>query len=148
MLELNSIEVRYGAAVALRDVSLRIAPGELVCVVGPNGAGKTTLINVMAGIHRAASGSIRLDGKDLTQLPAHRFCDQGVAIVPEGRRLFTTIPYGKIWSWAATAPAPRRTGRNHSIAFARCSLCWLHASSGRPGRCREDSNKWWRSRAH
>ena len=52
MLELRSIEVRYGAAVALRDVSLHIAPGELVCVVGPNGAGKTTLINVIAGIHR------------------------------------------------------------------------------------------------
>ena len=51
-----SVEARYGAAVALRDVSLSIDAGELVCVVGPNGAGKTTLINVIAGLHRVAAG--------------------------------------------------------------------------------------------
>lgn len=111
MLELRSLEVRYGAAVALYDVSLNIAADELVCVVGPNGAGKTTLINVIAGIHRAASGSIRLDGKDLTQLPAHRFCDQGVAIVPEGRRLFTTMTVREnleLGSYRAAAKTHRR----------------------------------------
>jgi len=91
MLELRAIEVRYGAAVALRAVSLAIVPGELVCVVGPNGAGKSTLINAIAGIHRLASGSILLGGKDLTQLPPWRFCDHGIAIVPEGRRLFTAM---------------------------------------------------------
>ena len=58
MLELRAVEARYGAAVALRDVSLSIGAGELVCVVGPNGAGKTTLINVIAGLHRVAGGVI------------------------------------------------------------------------------------------
>ncbi len=91
MLELRSVEARYGVAIALRDVSLRIDPGELVCVVGPNGAGKSTLINVIAGIHRAASGVVALGSRDLTQLPACRFCEEGVAIVPEGRRLFTSM---------------------------------------------------------
>src|SRR6188474_3210432 len=91
MLELRAIEARYGAATALRDVSMAIAAGELVCVVGPNGAGKTTLINVIAGIHRAAAGAIVLDGTDLARWPAHRFCDAGIALVPEGRRLFTTM---------------------------------------------------------
>src|SRR5213594_2413780 len=91
MLELRSIQVKYGAAVALRDISMHIDPGELVCVVGPNGAGKTTLINLIAGINRAASGSLTLGARDLTQLPAHRFCAEGLAIVPEGRRLFTAM---------------------------------------------------------
>jgi branched-chain amino acid transport system ATP-binding protein len=91
MLELRSVEARYGAAIALRDVTLEIGAGELVCVVGPNGAGKSTLINVIAGIHRAAAGTVALGGRDVTRLPAHRFCDEGVALVPEGRRLFTSM---------------------------------------------------------
>ena len=89
MLELDRIQVAYGAAPALWDVTLRIEAGELVCVVGPNGAGKTTLINAIAGLNRVASGTLRMDGRDLTTLPRNRFCDQGIAIVPEGRRLFT-----------------------------------------------------------
>ena len=111
MLEVDSIEVRYGAAVALRGISLGMAQGELVCVVGPNGAGKTTLIDVIAGIHRAASGSIRLDGKDLTQLPPYRYCDEGIAIVPEGRRLFTAMTVREnleLGSYRSSAKAHRR----------------------------------------
>jgi branched-chain amino acid transport system ATP-binding protein len=57
--------------------------------VGPNGAGKSTLINVIAGLHRARGGRLLFEGRDITQLPAHRFCGAGIAIVPEGRRLFT-----------------------------------------------------------
>jgi branched-chain amino acid transport system ATP-binding protein len=91
MLELRAIGAKYGAAAALWDVSLHIGAGELVCVVGPNGAGKTTLIDVVAGMHRAASGTLSLDGRDLSRLPAHRFCAEGIAIVPEGRRLFTAM---------------------------------------------------------
>jgi branched-chain amino acid transport system ATP-binding protein len=91
MLELRSVEARYGAAAALRDISLSIAPAELVSIVGPNGAGETTLINVIAGIHKAASGTMKLESRDLTDLAACRFCDEGIAIVPEGRRLFTSM---------------------------------------------------------
>ena len=89
MFEVDRIQVAYGAAPALWDVSLSIGAGELVCVVGPNGAGKTTLINAIAGLNRISSGALRLEGRDVSQLPAHRFCEQGIAIVPEGRRLFT-----------------------------------------------------------
>jgi branched-chain amino acid transport system ATP-binding protein len=91
MLELTGIEARYGAATALWNVSLAIGDGEMVCVVGPNGAGKTTLVNVIAGLLRAASGRLSFGGRDLTRLPAHRFCGGGIAIVPEGRRLFTEM---------------------------------------------------------
>ncbi len=89
MLDIQNLGVNYGAAPALRDVSLSVASGELVCVVGPNGAGKTTLVNAIAGVHRASTGNIRLNGQDITQLASHRFCEAGIAIVPEGRRLFT-----------------------------------------------------------
>jgi branched-chain amino acid transport system ATP-binding protein len=89
MLNVEHIRVSYGAAPALTDVSLAVGKGETVCVVGPNGAGKTTLINAIAGLHRIDAGAMRLDGRDLSRLPAHRYCEQGIAIVPEGRRLFT-----------------------------------------------------------
>ncbi len=89
MLRVERICVHYGAAPALWDVSLRVDAGELVCIVGPNGAGKSTLINTVAGLNRVTSGALTLDDHDLTRLPAHRFCGEGIAIVPEGRRLFT-----------------------------------------------------------
>jgi len=91
MLEVDRIRVAYGEAPAVWDASLRIAAGEMVCVVGPNGAGKTTLINAIAGLNRIASGALRMDGRDISRLPAHRFCDEGIALVPEGRRLFTRM---------------------------------------------------------
>jgi branched-chain amino acid transport system ATP-binding protein len=89
MLDLKDLHVAYGAAPALWGVNLTVAKAELLCVVGPNAAGKTTLINAIAGMHRATSGSIVMAGENLTQVPAHRFCASGIAVVPEGRRLFT-----------------------------------------------------------
>ena len=91
MLEVLDIKVNYGAAPALWGVSLQVQAGELVCVVGPNGAGKTTLINAIAGMHRVRSGQLRFNGREITQLASHRFCEAGIAIVPEGRRLFTCM---------------------------------------------------------
>jgi len=91
MLDVRATSVHYGAAPALWDVSLQVGDGELVCVVGPNGAGKTTLINAIAGMHRVRAGQLHFNGRDITQLPSHRFCDAGIAIVPEGRRLFTQM---------------------------------------------------------
>ncbi|HSV55286.1 MAG TPA: ATP-binding cassette domain-containing protein, partial [Burkholderiaceae bacterium] len=89
MLELAGIKVNYGAAPALWGVSLNVQPGELVCVVGPNGAGKTTLINTIAGLLRAHEGRLSFNGHNITELASHKFCAAGIAIVPEGRRLFT-----------------------------------------------------------
>ena len=91
MLDVRDLRVDYGAAPALWGVSLAIAKGELVCVVGPNGAGKTTLIGALAGLNRARSGSIAMDGREMTAVAPHRFCAAGIAIVPEGRRLFTRL---------------------------------------------------------
>ena len=91
MLEVRDLQVSYGAAPALWGVSFDLRAGELLCIVGPNGAGKTTLINTLAGVLRARSGRIVFEGRDITTLPAHRFCEAGIALVPEGRRLFTSM---------------------------------------------------------
>ena len=91
MLEVRDLRVEYGAAPALWDVSLAIPERRLVCIVGPNGAGKTTLINAIAGLHRAKSGRIVMDATDMTFRAPHRYCRAGIAIVPEGRRLFTRM---------------------------------------------------------
>lgn len=91
MFELDHVSVSYGAAPALWDISLQIQPAELVCVVGPNGAGKTTMINAMAGLQAIRTGAMRFNGEDITRLPPHQFCERGIAIVPEGRRLFTQM---------------------------------------------------------
>lgn len=88
MLEITNLNVAYGDAQALWDVSLTVSDNEIVTVVGPNGAGKTTLVNALAGIVTMRSGTVRMNGRDLADLPAHRICQHGIAIVPEGRRLF------------------------------------------------------------
>ena len=89
LLEVRNLHVAYGDAPALWDATLDVAAGQVVAVVGPNGAGKSTLINTIAGILRARQGEIRLDGQDIAKIPGHRVCEHGIAIVPEGRRLFT-----------------------------------------------------------
>src|SRR5262245_734727 len=88
MLEVERLQVAYGDATALWDVSLAVGEGELVSVVGPNGSGKTTLINAIAGLLPVRRGDLRFRGEDLTRVAAHQVSSRGIAIVPEGRRLF------------------------------------------------------------
>lgn len=91
MLEVRDLDVFYGDAQALWGVSLAIEAAEVVCVVGSNGAGKSTLVNAIMGINPARRGTVEMDGTDLTGVPGHRICRAGVAIVPEGRRLFPAM---------------------------------------------------------
>ena len=109
MLDVDALQVNYGTARALWNVSLTIGDGELVCVVGPNGAGKTTLINALAGIHPIHAGRVAIDGRDLKALPPHAFCDAGIAIVPEGRRLFTRMSVRENLEIGSYRPAARKT---------------------------------------
>ncbi len=117
MLEVHDLQVAYGAAPALWGVSLDMRAGELVCVVGPNGAGKTTLIGTLAGMLRARAGRIVFEGQDITALPAHRFCETGIAIVPEGRRLFTGMTVRENLELGSYLPAAR-SHRAQSLAAA------------------------------
>jgi branched-chain amino acid transport system ATP-binding protein len=120
MLDVVDLFVAYGAAPALRGVSLHVRDGELVCVVGPNGAGKTTLIGTIAGLNRARGGRLSIDGNDLTRLPAHRFCAHGIAIVPEGRRLFPGMTVREnldLGSFLPHAKARRRESFDAALAL-------------------------------
>jgi branched-chain amino acid transport system ATP-binding protein len=115
MLEAKDVAVAYGQARALDGVTLSVQAGELVCVVGPNGAGKSTLINAIAGLLPVTSGTLAFDGVDLAMLPAHRFIAAGIAVVPEGRRLFTRMSVRENLEMGSLIDAARRE-RKASIA--------------------------------
>ncbi len=91
MLCVEDLRAGYGGGTVLRDITLAVPAGIVHAVVGHNGAGKTTLLHAIAGLVRPAAGRIRLDGRDLTGLPAHRIARAGVALVPQGRRVFASL---------------------------------------------------------
>jgi branched-chain amino acid transport system ATP-binding protein len=88
ILSVQEIDSRYGLLQAVRGVSFEMDQGETVALIGANGAGKTTLLRTIAGAHRPHGGRVVFDGLDVTRMPAHRRVSRGIAMVPEGRRLF------------------------------------------------------------
>ncbi len=88
LLEVDGLDARHGLLVAVRGVTMHVAEREIVALVGANGAGKTTLLRTIAGAHQPFAGRIVLDGVDITPERAHRRTRLGIALVPEGRRLF------------------------------------------------------------
>ena len=88
MLEVHALNTLYGKMQVLWDVSLQVREGEIVAIVGSNGAGKTTLLNSILGLVRPASGSVTFLGKRIDHLPSHAIAELGIAIVPEGGRIF------------------------------------------------------------
>lgn len=107
LLEVRNLHVGYGDASAVWDVSLDVDAGEIVSVIGPNGAGKTTLINAIAGMLRCRQGELRFDGADMKRVRPHGFCEQGIALVPEGRRLFAKMTVEENLELGCYLPGPR-----------------------------------------
>jgi branched-chain amino acid transport system ATP-binding protein len=116
VLEVRSLDVFYGDARALWGVDLDVAEGEIVSIVGPNGAGKSTLVNTLAGLHRGLRGQILMRGADITRLPGHRVCRHGLAIVPEGRRIFPVMSVQDNLDLGAYRPEAR-TEHAESLAW-------------------------------
>src|SRR5262249_56385271 len=108
MLELEHLEVAHGDAVAVWDVSLAVGGRALITVVGPNGAGKPPLIDAIAGLLPIRGGRVQLDGRDLARVPAHELCGHGIALVPEGRRLFPAMTVEENLEIGCYAPAARK----------------------------------------
>ena len=108
LLVVEEVEARHGLLQAVRGVSLEVAAGETLALVGANGAGKTTLLRTIAGAHKPAAGRIRFDGADVTAVPAYARLRAGIALVPEGRRLFAGMT---VKENLAVAGAHGRPGR-------------------------------------
>lgn len=91
MLEIESINVYYGAIHAICDVSVSVQQGEIVSIIGSNGAGKSTLLRTISGLLRPRTGTIRFKGEEISARPAHHIVRSGISHSPEGRRIFTNM---------------------------------------------------------
>ena len=91
MLEVSNVDLYYGAAIALRKVSITAEAGAVTCVMGRNGVGKTSLLRAITGAHPIASGSIRWEGEEISKLPIYDRAKRGIAWVPQGRDVFPLL---------------------------------------------------------
>ncbi|WP_433469650.1 ABC transporter ATP-binding protein [Spirillospora sp. CA-128828] len=91
LLRVTDLHSRYGQVEALSGISFEVGEGEIVALLGSNGAGKTTTLRTVTGLHRARSGRVELDGRDITRLVAHKIVAAGLGHVPEGRRVFPAL---------------------------------------------------------
>lgn len=107
LLRVTALEARHGLLIAVRDLDLAVGAGEVLAIVGANGAGKTTLLRCIAGTHAPSAGRIEFDGEDVSRLPAHRRVARGIALVPEGRRLFADMTVAENLKLGATASRAR-----------------------------------------
>jgi branched-chain amino acid transport system ATP-binding protein len=120
MLKIAGLSVAYGGLHALEEVSLEVAEGEFVTIVGPNGAGKTTLMKAVSGSIRIATGRLEFRGRDITPLPAHQRAALGIAHVPEGRRIFSSLSVLEnleLGSYRRAARAQRAEGLEAVLAL-------------------------------
>ena len=95
MLEVRALRVAYGGIAAVKGIDFEVGRGELVCLIGANGAGKTTTLKAIAGALAPAAGSVLLEGRDVTGMPAHALVRRGLALVPEGRGVFARLTVGE-----------------------------------------------------
>ncbi|MEI2703915.1 MAG: ABC transporter ATP-binding protein [Ilumatobacteraceae bacterium] len=107
LLELDRVTVRYGRVAAVRGVSLRISPGEVVAIVGPNGAGKSTLLAAVMGMVRVAEGEVRWSGRSITAWRPDQIARSGISLVPEGRQIFGDLSVSENLRLGAVARADR-----------------------------------------
>jgi branched-chain amino acid transport system ATP-binding protein len=112
LLTVNHLSVAYGGIQAVRELSLEVATGEMVCLIGANGAGKTTTLKAISGLLAPHAGSVHFDGQSLTRLPAHEVARRGLALVPEGRGVFPRMSVAENLMMGAYA-------RNDRAAIAR-----------------------------
>jgi branched-chain amino acid transport system ATP-binding protein len=115
MLELEALEVRYGPVPAVRALSLKVDEGEIVGLIGPNGAGKSTTLHAVTGLIPAHSGDIRVRGRSILGRAPERIAQQGVSLVPEGRRIYADFSVEENLRLGLAA----RRGRNGREALAK-----------------------------
>jgi branched-chain amino acid transport system ATP-binding protein len=129
LLDIEDLSARHGLLEAVRGVGFSVEAGETLAIVGANGAGKTTMLRTIAGAHAIASGRISFRGEDISHRPAHRRCASGLALVPEGRRLFGQMTVEENLLLA------RMAGRTGGWTFDRVMESFPNLQSRRKSKC-------------
>ncbi|MEZ5728096.1 MAG: ATP-binding cassette domain-containing protein [Burkholderiaceae bacterium] len=145
VLAVRQLSVSYGRARAIEDVSLELGRGEMLALIGANGAGKSTLFKAIVGLIPAGSGDITFNGQRIDGLLANEIVARGIAMVPEGRRLFRSL---SVEENLVIGGQIKRPGRGRSKESTRCSRCSENAAISRPRRCRAGSSRWSPSGGH
>ncbi|MBK9750621.1 MAG: ABC transporter ATP-binding protein [Chloroflexi bacterium] len=117
LLEVHDIHTFYGNIEALKGISLTVDAGEIVTLIGGNGAGKTTTLNTICGITPARSGSVVLEGQDITHVPAHETVKRGVIQSPEGRKIFTRLTVRENLEMGAFTRDDAQIGKDMDAVF-------------------------------
>jgi branched-chain amino acid transport system ATP-binding protein len=117
-LEVAGLAFAYDGALAVRDVSLAVQPGEIVALLGANGAGKSTTVRMIAGVLAPQKGAIRFDGQALTGVPSHHVVRRGITLVPEGRQVFPQMTVMENLQLGAHVKQHREVGALVEQAFA------------------------------
>ena len=113
MLSIRNLELFYGDAQALSDVSLEVGQGEIVAIVGANGAGKSSLIRTIAGLHQPRAGKVAFQGSDITGREPHEICNLGIGQVAEGRQVFPSLTVLENLQMGAMLPRARRDAKRN-----------------------------------
>jgi len=117
LLEIRSLQVRYGGIRAVKGIDLEVAAGELVCLIGANGAGKSSTLRAISGLTPTAPGSIRFDGRDLAGIPAFARAHAGLVMVPEGRGVFAQLSVEENLAMGAYARADAGVASDRARVF-------------------------------
>ena len=144
LLDVRALDAFYGDFQALFGVSLTVAAGEVVAVIGANGAGKSTLLKCIAGAIGSRHEAIRFDGRPIGDAPAHAVVARGIALVPEGRRLFPSLSVEENLLIGGQLGRP---GRGASRESTSCSPCSPNVATCRARRSPAGSSRWSRSGA-
>ncbi len=143
LLETRDLRAGYGDFQALFGVSLKLAAGSALAIIGANGAGKSTLLKCLTGLVPAARGSILFDGEPIGGLPAPAIMARGIAMVPEGRKLFPSLDVEEnllVGTWGRKGHSAGASARSTTS-----SRSWPSGGAVPPRPCRAGSSRWWRS---
>ncbi len=147
MLEISGLDLFYGDAQALADISLHADEAAIIAIIGANGAGKSSLIRTIAGIERPRRGSIRFCGREIAGFPPHIVCNLGLGQVAEGRQIFPNLTVADNLDVGSLVPRGRPHKRASLERVTTCSRALRNAPDNMRVRNRAASSRCWQSAA-